>query len=78
MDRLSMITQDINFFYRCGITSDYELEQVESEINLIRSLKNKGLIPPMIADELIKKGEDAIERRYSYLEERESLGNNWW
>lgn len=78
MNRLSMIIEDINFFYRCGITSDYELDQVESEVNLIKSLKEKGLIPPMIADELIQKGEDGIERRYSYLEERESLGNNWW
>ena len=73
-----MITQDIDFFYRCGITSDYELGQVENEVNLIKSLKEKGLIPPMIADELIQKGEDAIERRYSYLEERASLGDNWW
>ena len=78
MDRILMIAQDINFFYRYGITSDYELDQIESEVNLIKSLKEKGLVPPMIADKLIQKGEDAIERRYSYLEERESLGSNWW
>lgn len=38
----------------------------------------KKKISSITIDELISKGEDAIERYYSYMEEKYSLGNNWW
>ena len=76
--RLAVIIENIHYFYVCGIHNDDELEFVEGYVNEIKTLKENGSILPSLADTLIEEGETAIERRYSYLEEVVSLGNNWW
>lgn len=76
--RLTAIRDSIHYFYLCGIHNDDDLKRIENYVNEIKTMKENGSILPSLADTLIKEGETAIERRYTYLEEVASLGNNWW
>ena len=52
--------------------------RLKKDVNTLKEIRDEGRSPYSNIDEIIQKGEDAIERRYSYLEECASLGNNWW
>ena len=77
-NRIEKIVLNILSFYNFGVHSDEELNYLERDVNLLKEIRNNGESPYSNIDEIIEKGETAIERRYSYLEEVASLGNNWW
>ena len=55
-----------------------QLTYLKKDILVLKEIRDEGTSPYSDTDEIIEKGEDAIERYYSYMEERASLGNNWW
>lgn len=77
-NRIEKIVLNILSFYNFGVHSDEELNYLERDVRLLKEIRDDGRSPYSNIDEIIEKGEDAIERRYSYLEERASLGDNWW
>ena len=77
-NRIEKIVLNILSFYNFGVHSDEELTRLEKDVNALKEIRDEGRSPYSNTDEIIEKGEDAIERYYSYMEERASLGNNWW
>lgn len=75
---INRIERDIEYWYKFGIHSEQEVNWVKGNIYALERYKSEGFIDEKKADGLISKGEDTIERYYSYLEETASLGNNWW
>ena len=76
--RIAEIKKEIKYYSSIGLSTDSDLENMEHNLDEILHLKEKGYISGPEVDELFAKGLDLVERRYSYLEERESLGNYWW
>ena len=77
-NRIEKIVLNILSFYNFGVHSDEELNYLKRDVNLLKEIRDEGRSPYSNTDEIIGKGEDAIERYYSYMEECASLGNNWW
>lgn len=75
---LELIVRDVSSLSTLGVTSDNELARLEKGVEILKQIRDEGRSPYSNIDEIIEKGEEAIERRYSYLEEVASLGNNWW
>ena len=76
--RIEKVVLNILSFYEFGIHSEEELTYAENNVNALKEIRDRGESPYSNIDEIIEKGETAIERRYTYLEEVASLGNNWW
>jgi hypothetical protein len=77
-NRIEKIVLSIHSFYTFGVHSDEELGVLENYVKALKEIRDKGESPYSDIDSIIAEGEDAIERRYTYLEEVASLGNNWW
>lgn len=77
-NRIEKIVLSIHSFHDFGVHSDEELKVLENYVKALKEIRDKGESPYSDIDSIIAEGEDAIERRYSYLEEVASLGNNWW
>ena len=74
---LEKVNEDLD--YLRGIKERGEFSSVIAEaLKKEEDEDIKEEISSVSVDELISKGEDAIERYYSYMEETYSLGNNWW
>ena len=76
--RIEKVVLDILSFYNFGVHSEEELTYLKKDILALKEIRDEGTSPYSDTDEIIEKGEDAIERYYSYMEERASLGDNWW
>lgn len=76
--RIEKVILNILSFYNFGIHSEEELIYAENNVKALKEIRDSGESPYSDIDSIIEKGETAIERRYSYLEEVASLGNNWW
>ena len=76
--RIEKVILNILSFYEFGIHSEEELTYAENNVKALKEIRDNGESPYSNIDEIIEKGETAIERRYTYLEEVASLGNNWW
>lgn len=76
--RIEKIVLSIHSFYTFGVHSDEELRVLENYVKALKEIRDKGESPYSDIDNIIAEGEDAIERRYTYLEEVASLGNGWW
>ena len=70
---VTKIKKAIDNWSTFGILSDYELTKAERAVDILM-----GLPSTPETENYIRKGLDAIERRYTYLEETAFLGNNWW
>lgn len=77
-NRIEKIVLSIHSFYTFGVHSDEELRVLENYVKALKEIRDKGESPYSDIDSIIAEGEGAIERRYTYLEEVASLGNNWW
>jgi chorismate mutase len=75
---ISTIKKDLKHYSSIGLSTDHDLEVMEMELNTLIDLRTRGYISSPEVDELIYKITDLVERRYTYLEEVASLGNNWW
>jgi len=75
---LESVVREVSILSLLGVNSDKELARLEKGVNILKEIRDEGKSPYSNIDELIEKGEEAIERRYTYLEEVASLGNNWW
>lgn len=76
--RIEKVVLNILSFYEFGIHSEEELIYAKNNVKALKEIRDNGESPYSNIDEIIEKGETAIERRYSYSEEVASLGNNWW
>ena len=77
-NKYTQIKRRIQYWSAYGILSDRELTWAEEDVKYLKDLRDRGIVQSPEIDELIRLCEEAIECRYSYLEERASLGNNWW
>ena len=78
--RVAEIKKDIKYYSSIGLSTERDLEIMEHNLDDLLLFKHRGCvsIPGSEIDELFEKGLDLVQRRYTYLEEVASLGNNWW
>ena len=76
--KYAWIKRYVQYWAIYGILSNEELQRAEEVLKILKELRDKGIVCSPEIDELIRLCEEAIECRYSYLEEHASLGNNWW
>ena len=76
--RIAEIKKDIKYYSSVGLSTDRDLETMEHNLDDLLYFRDRGYTSNPEVDELFAKGLDLVERRYSYLEEVASLGNNWW
>lgn len=76
--RLTEIKKDIKYYSSIGLSTERDLEIMEHNLDDLLYIKDRGYVSDPEIDELFEKGLDLVQRRYTYLEEVASLGNNWW
>lgn len=76
--RIAEIKKDIKYYSSIGLSTDRDLKIMEHNLDNLLYIRDRGQVPGSEIDELFAKGLDLVERRYTYLEEVASLGNNWW
>jgi len=76
--RVAEIKKDIEYYSSIGLSTDLDLETMEHNLDDLLYFKDRGYVTDPEVDKLFAKGLDLVEHRYSYLEERASLGNEWW
>jgi len=76
--RLTEIKKDIKYYSSIGLSTERDLEIMERNLDDLLYIRDRGYVSGSEIDELFEKGLDLVQRRYTYLEEVASLGNNWW
>ena len=76
--RVIEIKKDIKYYSSIGLSTERDLEIMEHNLDDLLYIKDRGYTSDSEVDELFEKGLDLVQRRYTYLEEVASLGNNWW
>ena len=76
--RFTEIKKDIKYYSSIGLSTERDLEIMEHNLDDLLYIKDRGYTSDSEVDELFEKGLDLVQRRYTYLEEVASLGNNWW
>ena len=76
--RLAEIKKDTKYYSSIGLSTERDLETMEHNLDDLLLFKDRGYVSGSEVDELFEKGLDLVQRRYTYLEEVASLGNNWW
>lgn len=77
-ERLTEIKKDIKYYSSIGLSTERDLETMERNLDDLLLFKDNGYVSGSEVDGLFEKGLDLVQRRYAYLEEVASLGNNWW
>ena len=76
--RITEIKKDLKHYSSVGLSTERDLEIMEHNLDDLLYIKERGYVPGTEVDELFEKTLDIVQRRYTYLEEVASLGNNWW
>ena len=76
--RFTEIKKDIKYYSSIGLSTERDLEIMEHNLDDLLYIRDRGYVSGSEVDELFEKGLDLVQRRYTYLEEVASLGNNWW
>ena len=77
-ERLTEIKKDVKYYSSVGLSTERDLETMERNLDDLLLFKDRGYVSGSEVDELFEKGLNLVQRRYTYLEEVASLGNNWW